>query len=134
MEQRTQSLVSTMGQTITQAVEHMNQQTARSDERLESFLTSFQAQADRMTAQMNRMISRNSDQQPISPTSTPVRHNRRRTASPRTTRRHNVPDTWEMEDDEEYETDSDDNRSRTSNASRASHPQYGMDATTGGKK
>jgi HD-GYP domain-containing protein (c-di-GMP phosphodiesterase class II) len=134
MEQRTQSLVSTMGQTITQAVEHMNQQTARSDERLESFLTSFQAQADRMTAQMDRMMSRTSDHPPTSPNSTPLHRNRRRLESPLALPRHNVPESWEMDDDEEYDNDIEDDRSRTSSASCASHPQYGMDATTGGRK
>jgi hypothetical protein len=56
MEQRTQNIVSSMGQTIQQAVDHMNMQTARSDERLTSFLSSFQAQADQMTNQMDRML------------------------------------------------------------------------------
>jgi hypothetical protein len=134
MEQRTQSMVSTMGQTITQAVEHMNQQTARSDERLASFLSSFQAQADRMTAQMDRMMSRPSETPNTSPNSTPLRRNRRRTDSPLALPRHNVPETWEMDDDEIYDNDIDDDKSRTSSASRASHPQYGMDATTGGRK
>jgi methyl-accepting chemotaxis protein len=75
LEQRTQSLVSTMGQTITQAVDHMNQQTARSKEQLASFLTSFQAQADRMTNQMDRMLTRTSDSFTTSPEGTPVRRN-----------------------------------------------------------
>jgi hypothetical protein len=134
MEQRTQSLVSTMGDTITQAVEHMNQQTARSDERLATFLSSFQAQADRISDQMDRMMSRPSEPPTTSPPSTPLRRNRRRLDSPTALPRPNVPENWEMDDDDEFDQDIIDDRSRTSSARCASHPQSGMDATTGGRK
>jgi hypothetical protein len=124
MEQRTQSIVSTMGQTIQQAVEHMNLQTTRSDEKLSTFLQSFQAQADRMTAQMDRMLRDNT-----SPDGTPVRRIRARRDL--NLPHNDIPDTWDMEED-----DDDDDKSRIppSHASRASHPHLGMDATTGGRK
>jgi hypothetical protein len=39
-----------------------------------------------------------------------------------------------MDDDDKFDQDIIDDRSRTSSARRASHPQSGMDATTGGRK
>jgi flagellar biosynthesis/type III secretory pathway chaperone len=124
MEQRTQSLVSSMGQTINQAVDHMNLQTARSDERLGTFLASFQAQADRMTAQIDRMTKSSDMDTNASPYGTPVRRTKARLCDTRM----EVPDVWEMDDDDSADG------SRNSHASRASHPTFGMDATTGGKK
>jgi flagellar biosynthesis/type III secretory pathway chaperone len=129
IEQRTQQIVSTMGQTINQAVEHMNAQSARSDERINKVLQSFQNQADRFTAQMDRMVSSPMDAQ----SNTPVRRTRARIwESP-------VPS---MDDTEEWDDtmDEDDNNnninladgSRKSHASRTRHPQEEMDAATGG--
>jgi ElaB/YqjD/DUF883 family membrane-anchored ribosome-binding protein len=134
MEQRTQNLVSTMGQTLTQAIDHMNNQTAKSEERMSSFLTSFQAQADRMTAQMDRMM--NPSASPSSPDGTPIRRTKERINSTiHTTMTPSSPiprTTSDMEDDDNDDITVDGNR--TSHASRASHPTYGMDATTGGRK
>jgi hypothetical protein len=54
--QTMQKTFSSMVQTITQAVDRMNTQSARSDERLNDFLASLKTQADRLTAQVDRMI------------------------------------------------------------------------------
>jgi hypothetical protein len=125
MEQRTQSLVSFMGQTINQAVDHMNSQTARSDERLGTFLASFQAQADRMTAQIDRMTQSPDMATNALPDGTPVHRTKARLCDTQM----EVPGVWEMDDDDSADG------SRNSHASRASHPTFGMDATTGsGKK
>jgi hypothetical protein len=124
MEQRTQDFVSSMGQTINQAVDHMNTQTARSDERLGTFLGSFQPQADRMTAQIDRMTQGPDMATNTLPDGTPVRCTKARLCDTRL----EIPDVWEMDDDDSADG------SRKSHASCASHPTFGMDATTGGKK
>jgi hypothetical protein len=55
IEHWTQQIVSSMGQTINQAIEHMNAQSACSNERIDDVLQSFQNQADHFTAQIYLM-------------------------------------------------------------------------------
>jgi hypothetical protein len=127
MEQRTQTLVASMGQTLTQAVDHMTAQTARNDERLNSFLASFQSQADRMTAQMDRMFQARDQDTATSPDDTPRRRTKARhlPASPLNSRR--VPmDTWDIDSDDEV-------GSRSPHARRASPHNTVQDPTTGGR-
>jgi hypothetical protein len=128
MEQRTQSLVASMGETLTQAVEHMNIQTAKNDTRLNEFLGAFQAQADRLTAQVDRMIktSGRSRDENNSPNQTPVRRTRARMLT------ENTPDDWEMQDDVTDDESAD--GSRNSQAGRASQPNSTLDPTAGGRK
>jgi hypothetical protein len=117
-----------MGHTINQAIEHMNAQSERSDERINAVLQSFQNQADRFTAQMDRMISSPDDSQ--SPTHTPVRRTRARIwESPLPSS--DATDEWDdtMDDADNNNNNSADG-SRKSHASRTRHQQE-MDATTG---
>jgi hypothetical protein len=71
MEQCTQSLVASMGQTLNQAVEHMTLQASKNNERMVTFLKSFQKQADRLTSQVERIVANPTNVQ--SPDSTPLR-------------------------------------------------------------
>jgi hypothetical protein len=130
MEQRTQSLVSSMGHTISQAVEHMNTQTARSDECLGTFLASFQAQADRMSAQVDRMMNSPDVDTTTSHDGTPVRRTKARLGDTMISPRKDILDVWDMDEDDDESADG----SRKSHASRVSHPNDGMDTTTGGRK
>jgi hypothetical protein len=128
IEHRTQQIVSSMGHTINQAIEHMNAQSERSDERINAVLQSFQNQADRFTAQMDHMISSPDDSQ--SPTHTPVRRTRARIwESPLPSS--DATDEWDdtMDDADNNNNNSADG-SRKSHASRTRHQQE-MDATTG---
>jgi flagellar biosynthesis/type III secretory pathway chaperone len=75
IKHQTQQIVSSVGLTINQAIEHMNAQNARSNECINAVLhQSLQNQADRFTAQMDRMISSPDDSQSNFLTHTPVRH------------------------------------------------------------
>jgi hemerythrin-like domain-containing protein len=72
IEHWTQQIVSSMGQTINQAIEHMNAQSACSNERTNDVLQSFQNQADCFTAQMDYMVLSPEDAQSNSSNCTPV--------------------------------------------------------------
>jgi predicted amino acid-binding ACT domain protein len=121
IEQCTHCFVTSMSQTLNKAVDHMNAQMARSDDRLNDFLVSFQTQADRLTTQVDRIInSPNTDIMETSPEGTPLHRTKARLCE-------TVPDTWDM-DDESADV------SRNSHASRASHPTFGMEATAGDRK
>jgi hypothetical protein len=61
IEHWTQQIVSSMGQTINQAIEYMNAQSARSNKPINNVLQSFQNQADHFTALMDCMVFSHAD-------------------------------------------------------------------------
>jgi flagellar biosynthesis/type III secretory pathway chaperone len=130
IEHWTQQIVSSMGHTINQAIEHMNAQSECSDEHINAVLQSFQNQADRFTAQMDCMISSPDDSQSNSPTHTPVCRTRARIwESPLPSS--DATDKWDDTMDE-----ADNNNNNSADGSSKSHAsctrhQQEMDATTG---
>jgi hypothetical protein len=130
IEHWTQQIVSSMGQTINQAIDHRNAQSAHSDdERINNVLQSFQNQADCFTSQM---VSPPDDAQSNSPNPSPVRRTRARIwESPLPSL--DAIEEWEDtmdEDDNNNNLNSFDGRHKI-HASCTHHTQE-MDTTTGG--
>jgi hypothetical protein len=109
IEKNTQTMIESLGNTLNRAVEMMNAQAENGRE----FLKAFQAQADRMQKQADRLIHGNT-----SPTGTPVRKKQSTLRQPMTD-----------EDDMDEEATAD--RSHNPPASQAGHPKEGTSASTG---
>jgi hypothetical protein len=116
------------------AIEQMNAQSAHSNEHINDVLQSFQNQADRFTAQMDRMVLLPADARTNFPNRTPVRRTRARiweSHLPSSDATEEWDDTMD-EDNNNNNLNSADG-SRKSHASHIRHPQEEMDATTSGE-
>jgi hypothetical protein len=133
IEHWTQQIISSMRQTINQAIEHMNAQSARSNECSNGILKILSNQLDHFTAQMDCMVSLHADAQSNAPNCTPVQRTHARiwdSPLPSLDATEEWDDTMDKDDNNNNLNSA--SGSRKFHASHTRHPQEEMDATTGG--